>query len=330
MAVHLILASWLDPFVAILWFVVEHINDVIHNLGATLIILAALIRLAFWGLNVKQFKAMLSMQRIAPRLKQIQERYKGDQQRIQQETMTLYRDAGVNPLAGCLPMLVQLPILYSVYWVVLLNKTCAATPPFWKHAQDFLNFPLHSALHFICFKDESFLWIGSSLSAHAPLLFGKTILGPNLAGSDLVLIVLYAASMYFSVRYGSAPSTDPQQAQMQRMMSFLSPLMIGYFAWNYQWPSAMVLYWLSYNVFTMGQQIYMLRRYHQPLTALDSAHAVTEEPAPKQAALGDGAAKNAVTAPKEAATSDVSQESAQTSTQPPGQRRRRRKKKRKR
>ena len=328
-ALHLLLGSFLDPFVAFLWWIVEHLNDFVHNLGVTLILLAAAIRAVFWGLNVKQFKAMLSMQRIAPRLKQIQERYKGDQQRIQQETMALYRDAGVNPLAGCLPMIVQLPILYSVYWVVLLNKTCAASPPFWHSPQDFFKFPMHTALHFLCFNDQQFLWIGSGLAAHAPTLFGRTILGQNLAGSDLVLIVLYAASMYFSVRYGSAPSTDPQQAQMQRMMSIISPLMIGYFAWNYQWPSAMVLYWLSYNVFTMAQQIYMLRRYHQPLSTLDSAHALTEQPpVPPPAAIGSGAAKNATAVPKDAAADDGSQETPGSAA--PATRRRRRKKKRKR
>lgn len=284
--------SVLDPFVAFIWFVVEHINAVVGNLGWTLIILAALIRGVFWGLNVKQFKAMLSMQRIAPKLKAIQARYKGDQQRIQQETMALYRGAGVNPLAGCLPMIVQLPILYSVYWVIALNDTikngklsptsmCASpTPPPW-----FANFPMHGLLHATCFDTQHFLWVGSSLAARFPHIFAA-----NLASADVVLLALYAGSMYFSMRYGSVPSTDEQQAQVQRMMAIFSPVLLAYFGWRAQWPSAMILYWFSYNAFTMAQQVYMLRRYHQPLSVLDSEHVVTEEATaePKDAALTSG------------------------------------------
>ncbi len=77
--------------------------------------------------------------------------------------------------------------------------------------------------------------------------------------------------MYLSVRFGSMPATDPQQAQMQRTMSFISPLMLGFFGWRYHWPSAMVLYWFAYNIFTMAQKFYMLRRYHEPLSFADAS-----------------------------------------------------------
>ncbi|HTU63926.1 MAG TPA: YidC/Oxa1 family membrane protein insertase, partial [Polyangiales bacterium] len=240
---HLVLAvSPLDPFVAFMWWIVQGINVAIHNYGVSLIILALLIRLAFWGLNVKQFKAMLAMQRIAPRLKQLQTKYKGDQQRLQQETMALYREAGVNPLAGCLPMVVQLPILYSVYWVVVLNATlkgrkgvsldmCQSHAPAW-----FASFPLHAQLHAMCFNSP-FLWIGSGLAAHYPAFIATTLAKP-----DVLLLALYAISMYFSMRYASAPSTDEQQAQVQKMMAIFLPIMIGYMGWRAQWPSAMILY----------------------------------------------------------------------------------------
>lgn len=299
MSVHLLLAaSWLDPFVWLLWQIVQYVNVVVHNLGASLIILAALIRAVFWGLNVKQFKAMLSMQRIAPRLKQIQERYKGDQQRIQQETMAMYREAGVNPLAGCLPMLVQLPILYSVYWVVLEHKAL--------------------------FDTTKFLWIGTSISTQYPQVFAT-----SLAAPDVVLLALYAGSMYFSMRYGSVPSTDEQQAQMQRIMAIFSPLLLAYFGWRAHWPSAMILYWFSYNAFTMAQQVYMLRRYHQPLSALDSAHTFGEEDASKQAALGNGGAKSVAALPKGAiAGNGAGDENVSAQSDAPRRRRRKKKKRR--
>jgi YidC/Oxa1 family membrane protein insertase len=252
--VHLILAaSWLDPIVNALYAIVLAIDKPINNLGWSLVILAGLIRLVFWPLNTAQFKAFLKMQKIAPQLKRLQTRYKDDRQKLQQETMALYKEHRVNPFAGCWPMLVQYPVIISVYYVVLNNK--------------------------IHFANQSWLWIGSAVShaAAAPAVFGAPILATSLANADLILILLYALSMYLSVRYVSMPATDPQQAQTQRMMAVISPLMLGFLGWKYHWPSAMVLYWFSYNVLTMAQQFYLLRRYHQPLALIDSEHVITED-----------------------------------------------------
>jgi YidC/Oxa1 family membrane protein insertase len=252
--VHLILAaSWLDPIVNALYAIVKAIDKPVGNLGWSLVILAAFIRLVFWPLNTAQFKAFLSMQKVAPQLKKLQERYKDDRQKLQAETMAVYKANNVNPLAGCWPMLVQYPVIISVYWVVM------------NHRSDFI---------------QNWLWIGSSLaktaSAAMPHLFGQPFFAASLAEPDLLLILLYAFSMYFSVRYVSMPATDPQQAQTQRLMAILSPIMLGFFGWRGHWPSAMVLYWFAYNLFTMGQQFYMLRRYHQPLALIDSEHVITD------------------------------------------------------
>jgi YidC/Oxa1 family membrane protein insertase len=244
---HVVLAaSWLDPIVNALSWVLFTINKPIQNLAITLIVFAALIRLVFWPLNTAQFKSMLKMQRIAPQLKKLQERYKDDKQKQQQETMALYKAQGVNPLAGCWPMLLQYPFIISVYYVVLNHKEL--------------------------FENQYFLWIGSSLSQQFP-----NFLAISLAHSDVILLLLYAASMYFSIRFGSMPASDPQQASMQRTMSLMSPLILGFIGWRAHWPSAMVLYWLSYNVFTMGQTLYMLRKYHEPLSFADSGHVITDD-----------------------------------------------------
>jgi YidC/Oxa1 family membrane protein insertase len=249
----LLAASWLDPIVNALWTVVSAIDGPVKNYGWSLIVLAALIRLVFWPLNTAQFKAFLNMQKIAPQLKRMQTRYKEDPQRLQQETMALYREHKVNPLAGCWPMLVQYPVIISVYYVVLNHKDL--------------------------FENQTWGWIGSAISTAAAkmTLFGQPVVAASLAHADLLLIVLYALSMYLSVRYVSMPATDPQQAQTQRMMAVISPLMLGFLGWRYQWPSAMVLYWFAYNVFTMAQQFYLLRRYHQPLALIDSEHVITAD-----------------------------------------------------
>lgn len=226
--------------------IVWAINKPVNNLGWSLIILAALIRTVFLPLNTAQFKSMLKMQRIAPQIKKLQARFKDDKTKLQQETMALYKQQGVNPFAGCWPMLVQWPFIISVYYVVMNNKS-----------------------HF---ENQDWMWIGSHFSTLYP-----NILATSLAHSDVVLLVFYAASMYFSVRFGSMPATDPQQAQTQRLMSFVSPLMLGFFGWKYHWPSAMVLYWFAYNFFTMAQTFYMLRKYHEPLSFADSGHVFTDD-----------------------------------------------------
>jgi YidC/Oxa1 family membrane protein insertase len=296
--VHVILAaSWLDPIVNALSSLVLAIDKPIGNLGWSLIILAALIRLVFWPLNTAQFKAFLAMQKVAPQLKRLQERYKDDKQKLQAETMTLYREHKVNPFAGCWPMLVQYPVIISVYYVVMNNKKL--------------------------FANQSWFWVGSAFSrAHASLLpmhaavnqahsavtqqcagwciFNQPIFGLSLATPDVILILLYALSMYLSVRYVSMPATDPQQAQTQRMMAVISPAMLGFLGLRYGWPSAMVLYWFAYNAFTMAQQFYLLRRYHQPLALIDSEHVITQD-------VSGGAATKALTGKPAASGNGVAQ-----------------------
>ena len=273
----LIAASWLDPIVNALSWVVLGLDRYTHNLGLSLVALALLIRLAFWSLNVSQFKAMIAMQKVAPEMKKLQARYKDDSKKLQEETMRLYKEHNVNPIAGCLPMLVQLPILFSVFWVVISHRDLYAHTSFW--------------------------WIGSALVAHVPKVFGVQIFAQSLAQPDVLLILLYMISQYVSLRFTTMPATDPQQANTNKIMQIISPLMIGFFGFKAQWPSAMVLYWLSYNVLTMAQQFYMLRQFHQPLAAIDSDHAITEnvpdtpalsKRAEKRAALKNGANTNGV------------------------------------
>jgi YidC/Oxa1 family membrane protein insertase len=234
----------LQPIVDALIQVIVALDGVIHNLGWSLIVLAALVRIAFLPLTITQFKSMAEMQKIAPHLKALQAKYKGDPQRLNAETMALYKEHDVNPFASCLPLLLQMPILFSLYYAIIAEQKT--------------------------FTSEKWLWIGSSLSHKFP-----TILATSLAAPDYILLVLYVVSMYFSVRYGSPPSTDPQQAQTQKIMAFTSPLFIAWFGRS--WPSALILYWLAINLFTMGQQVFMLRRLSRAAAGAPAAE--TAQPA---------------------------------------------------
>ncbi len=271
----LLAASWLDPFTHLVAFVIGSIDSVVRNRGWSLVLFALLLKIIVWPLNTKQFMAMIKMQRLAPQLKRLQEKYgKEDPQRYQQETMELYKKNGANPLAGCWPMLVQWPFIAAVYYAVTLKE--------YK--------PLYAGQHW--------LWIGTPFTLHmAPLhllSWNSPPLAASLTAPDLVLLIAYMISMYLFSRYATMPSTDPQQAQTQKMMAIFSPIMLGYMGFQFKWPSAMVLYWFSYNAFTMGQQFYLLKRFHQPLSVLDNEHAITdiaEQPAPAKAVASNGAPK---------------------------------------
>ena len=243
----LLAANIIQPIVDLLHGVLASIYSVVHNYGWSLILLAAAIKLAFWPLNTMSFKGMLKTQSIAPKIKALQAKYKNDKERLNTETMALYKESGANPVAGCAPLLLQMPILISLYWAVISDKSL--------------------------FTSASWLWIGSAFANATPVIQAAVatplkdahpayhMLATSLAAPDYALLALYIVSMYFSVRLTS-PAVDPAQAQQQQIMAFISPVMIGYLGFKYAWPSALIIYWLSYNVFTMAQQFYLIRKYH--------------------------------------------------------------------
>ena len=213
------------------------LNGVIHNYGWSLIVLAAIVKIVFWPLNTFQFKAMLKTQALSPKIKALQARYKNDREALNAATMQLYKESGANPAAGCLPILLQFPILIALYQAI--TKDTAE------------------------FAQGSWLWIGSKFAIESP----GHMLAANLAKPDYVLLALYIVTMYFSIRFTS-PAMDPQQAQQQKIMAFISPAMIGYMGFKFAWPSALILYWLSFNVFTMAQQFFLINRYHRNPAAI--------------------------------------------------------------
>ena len=219
----------LAPIALGMYALLTQINAVTHNLALSLISLGVLIRLVFWPLASMQFKSMAKMQAMQPHLKAIQQKYQSDPARLQKETMELYRTNGTSPVAGCLPMVLQIPILIAVFQAITMKKAEFAT--------------------------THFLWVGSTTLPHAlqPYVAG------SLANPDYLLLALYVISMFVSVRVSSPPATDPQQAQTQKIMAFVSPLMIAYFGLRAGWPSGLILFWLTSNVVQTIQSVLLLR-----------------------------------------------------------------------
>jgi len=218
-----------------------------------IIIVTGIVKLLSTPLTKMQFKAMKEMQKISPLVKEIQTKYKGDQQVIGQKTMDLYKEHHINPFASCLPMLIQMPILMLLYYMIRMYQ--------------------------YQFAKGTFLWIGSALQHKydftVPFGAGGTVwvTAGNLSEPDLILVVLYVVSMYISTKLSSV---DPTQAEQQKMMAIVMPVMFAFLFAGF--PSAFLLYWLVFNVIQTVQQYFILHRHNEPLPATGPATAQPDKP----------------------------------------------------
>lgn len=188
-----------------------------------LVLVTLIFKLMVTPLTRAQFKSMREMQKIQPLVKELQEKYKGDQKTIGEKTMALYKEHGVNPFSSCLPLLVQLPVLYMLYWMVRLYE--------------------------YQFVKAHFLWIGSGLADKYP-----AIVGSNLAEPDIPLLVIYTISMIVSQKM---TVMDPSQAQQQKMMAYTMPILFAFIFKDF--PAAFMLYWLTFNVISTVQQYFIMK-----------------------------------------------------------------------
>ena len=186
------------------------IYSFIGNWALSIVVLTLIIKLAFYKLSEKSFRSMAGMKKLAPRLQKIKETYKDDKQKIGKKTMELYKTEKINPAAGCLPILVQIPVFISIYWVLIEMVELRQTP--------FLYLPDLSM------KDPYFI---------LPLIMG--------------------ASMWFQQRLNPPPA-DPIQAKIMMMLPVVFTV---FFLW---FPSGLVLYWVTNNVLSITQQVYINKK----------------------------------------------------------------------
>ena len=203
---------------------------------AALVLITAIVKLILFPVTKKQFKSMADMQRIAPKMKEIHEKLKGrPADEINRKIMALYKEEGVNPAAGCVPMVAQMALLWPMYYMIRMYE--------------------------YQFRHGYFLWIGSALSHRYP-----QFMATSLAVPDVPLLLLYLVSMFLTTRL-QPPAADPQQAQQQKMMAYFMPVIIGVMTWRYAWPSAFTLYWLVQNVVSTWQQWHILKAVGAPAPA---------------------------------------------------------------
>jgi len=231
--------------------------------GLSIVSLVILIRICLIPLFVKQIKATRAMQTLQPEMKKIQERYKNDKQRQSEEMMKMYKEAGTNPLSSCLPILAQSPFFFALYHV--LNSIANGDT--------------------IGVINESLLQ--SAQKAHifgAPLAAKFTDSASDVAALDAslssvrivtaIMIVLMSASQFFTQRQLMTKNVDTSVKtpfmQQQKMLLYVFPVMFAVFGINF--PVGVLVYWLTTNVWTMGQQMYVIRNNPTPGSKAQAAY----------------------------------------------------------
>lgn len=177
--------------------------------GLAILVVTIILRLLTLPLMMKQIKSSRQMQMIQPEMQKIREKYKDNQQKLQEETMKLFQKHGINPLAGCLPLLVQMPILIAFYHAIMRNSEV---------------------------REHTFLWM--DLGFPDPFY---------------IIPILAAVTTYFQQKVMGTMNDNPQM----KMMMVLMPIMI--FAFAVSFPSALSLYWVYGNLFTIVQTYFMKR-----------------------------------------------------------------------
>jgi YidC/Oxa1 family membrane protein insertase len=226
----------IDVFQAVLLFFHNHLS---LGWGLSIIALTVLIRALLIPLTFKQFHSMQKLQRLQPEMKAIQQKYKDDKQRQQQEIMKFYRENQVNPFASCLPLAAQLPVFISLFYMLRSSLRHDICPT--------LN-PLHAAHTVPCgaHGNAGFLFIPDlTNNAHGVIL--------------VVLLLLYVGTQLASTLMMSTPTMEKSQRQLMMVM----PLFFVIFIISF--PAGVILYWITTNAWTILQQ-YFIRRRLGPMT----------------------------------------------------------------
>ena len=223
--------GWFEWFMIPIFKLLLWLFRVIGNFGVAIICLTLVVRLIMFPIAQKQFQSMAAMRKLQPKMKALQERYKDDRPRQQQEILKLYQEEKINPAAGCLPILLQIPVFYALYKVLLVSVEMRHQP--------------------------FALWI-KDLSAPDPLtplnLFGLLDFTPPTFLLIGVLPILLGVTMWLQFKL-NPQQMDPTQQQIFALMPWIMMVIMAPFA------SGLQLYWVTSNVLTILQQWWLYRKY---------------------------------------------------------------------
>lgn len=240
--------GWFRWFEKPIFGLLSWLFSVVKNFGVAIILLTLIVRGVMFPIAQRQFKSMAAMKAIQPKMKAIQDRWKDDKQKQQEEIMALYKQEGVNPLAGCLPIFLQIPVFFALYKVLILSVEMRHQP--------FVG------------------WI-KDLSAPDPLhllnLFGLLPFTPPGFLAIGVLALLLGITMYYQFKLNPA-QMDPVQQQVFALMPWIMMFVMAPFA------AGLLIYWITSNCLTIAQQAYLYSR-HPQLKAASAPVADNAKPA---------------------------------------------------
>jgi YidC/Oxa1 family membrane protein insertase len=225
--------GWFRWFEKPIFWLLDSLFRAVKNFGVAIILLTLIVRGCMFPVAQRQFASMAAMKAIQPKMKVIQERYKDDKQKQQQEIMALYKQEGVNPLAGCLPIFLQIPVFFALYKVLVLTIEMRHQPfGLWIHDLSSPD-PLHvlNLFGLLPFTPPSFLAIGP-------------------------LAILLGITMW--AQFKLQPSAmDPAQQQVMGIMPWMMMFVMAPFA------AGLLIYWITSNLLTIAQQRYLYSRHPQ-------------------------------------------------------------------
>ncbi len=255
----------------------------------SIVILVVLMRLIMVPLFIKQMHTTRAMSSLQPQMAALRKKYKNDKQTLNQETMKLYQEAGVNPLMGCLPVVLQLPLFFSLFSVLRAIAEYTGGTPKYGLPIAMVHAGKQAKILGASIADKVLFTHGANVPLHAKLV---------IIAAVLVSMTTTYLTIRQSMKRGMMPAATPDNpmASSQKYMTYIMP----FFALTgLYWPFGLVLYWVTTNVWTLGQQWLLGRRYpYTPpaaATAGGSAPAATAKPAAGSAArsLIAGAGKSA-------------------------------------
>jgi len=278
----------IGPFQALLdaiGWLLAWLYDLTGNFGVAILILTIVFRIVLLPLGIKQIKSMQAMQALQPKIKEIQRKYKGNKQKVQEQTMKLYQEYGVNPLGGCLPLLLQFPILIAMYSVIRAPVPLPPDPDTGVVEFKDNHLPEDSQLFVDVTRYEgegqSFLTMNLQCS---PQQAGRTVSVLNTEGKPTgdsldcggsipdripyyAMLLLMIGTTYYSTRQTQKATPASAQNPQTQIITKVMPVMFGIFGFGF--PAGLVLYWTMSNIFQIGQQATMLRLGHIGPEAMD-------------------------------------------------------------
>lgn len=242
--------------------IIEFFYSFTHNYGISIILMTIIIRLILYPLMQKQMVSMREMQKIQPLMKEVQERYKNNKEKLNQELMKLYKEHKVNPMGGCLPLLIQMPILILLFQVL---RVFEYKDKLGRIVGGFLWIPNQVE---IILKDGLHKVVGGLAAPEQLIPLGKGIFGIQYLG---IMPFLIGVSMFYQQKMTTAPPTTPGKEggsaeQTQKMMTIMMPLLIAFMSFNL--PSGLTLYWLVSTLLGIGQQYFINKKIPTEVTDL--------------------------------------------------------------